>query len=201
MKTREEIIAQRGYPPNILGTTADLETSSYHSSAAYLAKRLANPNRTLTELCCGIGIFLLEAAPQFAHVTGIDSDPSALDSCAKNLAALGLADRATLLLRNIQTPRALDELTLDIAVYDIPFWNTRDEHKNPPFGYFLKRLLQKTPDVAVTLPPKYTAHFLHTCFSPCEVERVLINGKHDRNHAYFGTLRRGTDTEISLETS
>lgn len=201
MKTREEIIAQRGYAPHILGTSSDLEISSYTASAAYLAQRLSDPSRTLTELCCGIGVFLSHAAPHFAHVTGIDSDPSALDSCAKNLAALGLADRATLLLRNIQTPRALDELTLDIAVYDIPFWNTRDEHKNPPFGYFLKKILSKTPDTVVIVPPKYTAHFLHTCFSPCEVERVLINGKHDCNHAYFGTLRRGTDTEISLETS
>ena len=92
---RTDIIQTRGYNPNIAGDDLSLKIASYPATARHLAKRLENQGKTVCELCCGIGISLIELSKSFDEVIGIDNDPSIVDDCRKNLESATITNQRT----------------------------------------------------------------------------------------------------------
>lgn len=81
---RTDIIQTRGYNPNISGDELSLKIASYPATARYLAQRLKDEGDTVCELCCGIGVSLIELSKSFNRVIGVDSSAIIVEDCRKN---------------------------------------------------------------------------------------------------------------------
>jgi ubiquinone/menaquinone biosynthesis C-methylase UbiE len=72
--TKADIIQTRNYNPRIAGDELSLKIASYPATAQYLANRLSGQGTTLCELCCGVGVSLIEFSKTFEKVIGVDND-------------------------------------------------------------------------------------------------------------------------------
>ena len=177
-KTRAEIIAKRGYKPDIKGDDYSLYISSYPVVADHLAKRIGDKDKTLAELCCGIGVTLMHMAPHFKHLIGIDNDKQVLEYCKQNLQ--DLLKKTKLIHGDVSDPKLIQSLDADIILYDIPFWTP--DKKNPYIGQLLDDLKgHVTQDIVIYAPPSYTPAL-------GELQKVFINNEHHVNLIYLGNL-------------
>jgi ubiquinone/menaquinone biosynthesis C-methylase UbiE len=76
---RTNIIQTRGYDPDISGDELSLKIASYPATARYLAGRLKGTGKVACELCCGVGISLIELSKTFEKVIGVDSDSQVIE--------------------------------------------------------------------------------------------------------------------------
>jgi ribosomal protein L3 glutamine methyltransferase len=81
----------------------------------------------IADLCCGSGCLGIVAGYAFpdAQITLVDDDPLALEVCARNIAAHGMADRAECLLADVTAPPRF-ETGFDLIVSNPPYVNARD---------------------------------------------------------------------------
>ncbi len=205
--TRESIIARRNYRENIKGDKFSLYISSYPVAIDYLVKRIGDSEKVVVELCCGVGIALEGLASGFARVIGVDSDKTILDVCAENLKEAGEAEKATLILGNINDNDVLKQIKADVVVYDIPFWSAHENigsgdltAKNPSLRTIVERIRKSiSEDIVIFCSPDYSYEIIEQELGPCEFQKVFINGKHDRNYVYLGNLKQVDPvTEIRL---
>lgn len=203
--TRESIISRRGYRENIKGDKFSLYISSYPVAIDYLVKRIGNREKVMAELCCGIGVGLEGLTSGFAHVIGVDVDKETLDVCEENLTDVGLSDKATLILGDINDDEVLKQIKADTVVYDIPFWSPHENlgsgdltAKNPSLQSTVERIRKFiSQDIVIFCSPEYLEESIKQELGPCEFQKVFINGKHDRNYVYFGSLKQA-DSEIEV---
>jgi len=92
---RRKAARKFAHPEGMFFTRDALEQATTEPLARYRAARFAGLG-VVADLCCGIGGDALALA-RVAHVIAVDRDPLHLRMCGLNLAAHGLADRATLL--------------------------------------------------------------------------------------------------------
>jgi hypothetical protein len=140
-------VAPRRYPDDRFAwRVLDVPAASHPTIAAALARLAgAAPAAHVWDPFVGSGAELIERDrfAAAAHVTGTDLDPAALDAARANLAAAGLADRATLLLHDARTAPVRD---VDLIL------------TNPPLGRRLRGdptalLLAALPTFAAALRP------------------------------------------------
>ena len=105
--TRESIIKRRGYRKNIVGDKFSLYISNYPVVVKYLKQRIGNSNKILAELCCGVGVTLEHIADAFKQVIGVDIDKKILVQCRDNLKCVGLLQKSTLILGDINNDEIL----------------------------------------------------------------------------------------------
>lgn len=208
--TRDLIIKRRGYRKNIQGDKFSLYISSYPVAIKYLKARIGDKNKRLAELCCGVGVTLGYLGTAFNHITGVDIDKNILAGCEFNLKAVGLLEKTTLILGDINNDDVLRRIKADLVIYDIPFWspykyiNKGNLTKNNPLLKFTIQRIKRfiTNDIIVFCSPKSNYSIIRNELGPCEFQKIYINGKHDRNYIYLGGLRQKYGvTEINLSTN
>lgn len=196
--TEELIIKRRGYRKNIVGSKFSLYISNYPVVVRYLKERFGDPTKILAELCCGIGVTLEYIADAFKQVIGVDIDKKILDQCRDNLKSVGLSERCTLILGDINDDEILKNIKADIVIYDTPFWFPHEYEKqgdltmkNPTLRLTIQRI-QKfiTKDIIILCSPNFDYDVIKEEVSSCEFQKVFINGKYDRNHVYLGGLKQ-----------
>jgi len=192
---RSAIIQTRGYNPDIAGDELSLKISSYPNTARYLAERLAGEGATVCELCCGIGVSLLELAQKFDAIIGVDSDPSVIDHCRTNLTQAGCTSYR-LLCGDVNDPDFLAQIKADIVLYDIHYWSDHGgvvgpERRNPDLAQ-LTRSIRKliTPNIVIYTPTELGYESVEQLVGPCEYLKIHANGKHDRNFVFLGDLMK-----------
>lgn len=199
--TRQEIINKHGYPGWIKGDKLSLYISNYAATAHYLADRIGRKNKTICELCCGVGLTLSELAKRFEKTIGIDNDKKVIGYCKQNITSFKVSDKTEIISGDISDPELLKKIKSDIVIYDIPYWNigltenTGLEKKNPKLKEIvnnIKKLITK--DIIICAPPHYTYKNAKKDFGKCECESIFIGSKHDRNYIYLGNLikKQGT---------
>ncbi|MFD2589162.1 class I SAM-dependent methyltransferase [Croceitalea marina] len=206
--TIQKIVGQRGYRKNIKGDNFSLYISNYPCNAKYLKSRIGNPQLTLAELCCSIGVTLEYLAQGFKKVIGVDLDKNILEMCKTNLEESGFIAKTELICGDVFNDNLLKSIEADIVIYDIPFWYSHYQEnrgdlvsKNPP----LKKLIRKiedyiTLDIIVFSPPEWDYNYFKEQLGIIEFEQVFIEGKHNRNQIYLGDLIRKVGmTEIHLK--
>ena len=205
--TRESIIRRRGYRKDIQGDIFSLYITNYPVTALYLGNRIGDKDKVLVELCCGIGGTLEYVAEKFKHVIGIDIDETRVGQCVANLKSVGLSQKATVVLGDIEDDSIIREVKADIAIYDVPFWMPYESErhgdltkKNPMFRSTIKRIRKFIcEDIVIYCPPEYDYEMVKGHVGPCEYQRVSINGRHDRNLVYLGSLKlKDGITELRL---
>ncbi|MBI4177300.1 MAG: methyltransferase domain-containing protein [Candidatus Aenigmarchaeota archaeon] len=192
-ETRDAIIKRRNYRNNVSGDASSLYISSYPVSVMYLKNRIGDGNKTLAELCCGVGMTLEHIGDAFRRLIGVDVDKNVLSACSENLEAVGLLPKTTLVCGDI-TDDVLRRIKADIVIYDVPFWGLpenggRVADTNPS----LKKLIRKirkyiTSEIVVYCPPNYDYDTVLGQAGKCEYQKIFINGKYDRNYVYLGSL-------------
>ncbi|MDP1993964.1 MAG: class I SAM-dependent methyltransferase [Ignavibacteria bacterium] len=207
--TRESIIERRGYRKNIVGDKFSLYISNYPVAVKYLKQRIGNSKKNLAELCCGVGVTLEYIGDAFKQVIGVDIDKKILDQCQDNLKSVGLAQRITLILGDINDDEIVKKIKADIAIYDIPFWSPHEYEnqgdltkKNPTLKSTIERIRKFiTKDIIIFCSPKFDYEMITKEVGSCEFQKVFINGKYDRNHVYLGKLKQKDGiTELKLST-
>jgi methylase of polypeptide subunit release factors len=199
---RDEIIQKRGYADSISGDDLSLKISSYPTTAKYLAKRLSPHGNTICELCCGVGISLIEFSHRFDKVIGLDNSSQVIESAQKNLHNAGITN-CELLLGNADDPSKLSRINADIVAYDIPYWSDHNDaamDKNPQLARVIELINANiTKNIVIYSPPHISYDDIAKITSIFEYQEVWIDDKHDRNFIYFGDLvEKPTRTKIIL---
>ena len=208
--SKRKIIRSRGYSNDLAGRQYDLYISSYKVGAEYLADRIGDKNKTVAELCCGIGVATIELAKKFKNVVVVDIDRSVLKNCKTNLRNEGLFDKVEFILGDVSKPKILESINADMVIYDIPYWVPKvlkdgelNINKNPD----LEKLIQDiqkiiSRDIIIFSPPGYEHVDILNTLGICEFQKVFVNGKHDRNYIYFGNcIQKEGITKIELFTN
>ena len=162
------------HPEGMFFTREALEQATSEPIARHHAARFAGLG-VVADLCCGSGGDALALAAR-AHVVAVDRDPLHLRMCGLNLAAHGLADRATLLEGDV--------LTLPLPPIDGAFIDPDRrsggrrvlsvERYAPPLSAVLARLPPGLP-VGVKLAPGLDRAELDG--HPGEVEFISFDGE------------------------
>ncbi|MET1033201.1 MAG: class I SAM-dependent methyltransferase [Candidatus Saccharimonadales bacterium] len=190
---REDIIQTRGYNPAIVGNELSLRIASYPATARYLADRLQGQGTVACELCCGVGVSLIELANSFDKVIGVDNDPAVIEDCRENLAQAGVVNYETI-CGDVSDPALLRNITADVVLYDIPYWSTHSgkvdpERQNPNLGQLVTNITALITDKVVIYAPTHLTYAeAEATLGPCEYTEVFTNGKHDRNFIFLGGL-------------
>jgi tRNA G10 N-methylase Trm11 len=190
---REEIIKSRGYNSNISGDDLSLKIASYPATARYLTDRLRDKGTTVCELCCGIGVSLIELSKSFTKVIGVDSNSTIIDDCRKNLEGAEVANYE-LLCGDVSNRELLGKISADVVLYDIPYWSTHagkvnPEEQNPNLPKLIFDIRELITDrIVIYAPTHFTYEEATAELGDCEYMKVYINGKHDRNFIFLGKL-------------
>ena len=192
---RTDIIQTRGYNPNISGDELSLKIASYPATARYLADRLKDEGNVICELCCGVGVSLIELSKTFTRVIGVDNDPAVVESCNKNLENAGVTNYKVL-CGDVSDRRLLGKIDADIVLYDIPYWSTHDgqvdpKKQNPDLRKLVADIQELiTGKIVIYTPTHMTYEEVVAMLGPCEYMEVFTNGKHDRNFIFLGGLAK-----------
>lgn len=190
---RNDIIQTRGYDQRITGDELSLKIASYPATARYLAARLKSHGGTVCELCCGIGVSLLELATFFHKVIGVDSDTAILADCKQNLIHAGV-ENYELLCGDVSDRQLLGKITADIVLYDIPYWSSHNgqvdpERQNPDLSKLVADIRELiTSNIVIYAPTHMTYEDASRQLGTCEYLEVYTNGKYDRNFIFLGEL-------------
>ena len=202
----EAIKATRGYRKNIKGDKFSLYISNYPSNAQYLKSRIGNPEYTLAELCCSIGITLEYLAPGFKKLIGVDIDKTILHTCQTNLNEAGWEKKVELIQGDVFDDQLLKTIQANIVIYDIPFWYSHRQEgkgdlikKNPPLLPLIEKIRKYiTSEIIIFSPPEWDMDYFRNLLGPLEFEQVYINHQHNRNQIYLGNLAK-TDGKTIIE--
>ncbi|HSW81305.1 MAG TPA: class I SAM-dependent methyltransferase [Candidatus Saccharimonas sp.] len=190
---RTNIIKRRGYDPAIAGDELSLRIASPLITARYIANRLKNHGRTVCELCCGIGVSLIELAAAFENVIGVDNDTVVIENCKQNLARAGVTNYS-LLCGDVSDRQLLGSLAADVVLYDIPYWSNHDGQvdaagQNPDLAQLVANIRQLiTGNIVIYAPAHMTYAEARAALGPCEFTKIYIDGRHDRNFVFLGAL-------------
>lgn len=190
---RTDIIQTRGYDSNISGDELSLKIASYPATAIYLANRLKNEGSIVCELCCGVGVSLIELSKTFKKVIGVDNDPKVIEDCSKNLEHAGITNHEVI-CGDVSDPDLLSKIKADVILYDIPYWSTHSgkvdpEKQNPDLQKLVANIRSLITDkIVIYAPTQMTYEDVISALGPCEFVEVYTNGKHDRNFVFLGDL-------------
>lgn len=190
---REEIIQTRGYHPAIAGDELSLKIASYPVTARYLTQRLKNEGDSICELCCGIGVSLIELSKSFKKVIGIDNSAAIIEDCRKNLQQAHIPNYE-LLCSDIRDRELLSKIKADVVLYDIPYWSTHSgkvdpEKQNPDLQQLITDIQELITDrIVIYAPTRMTYEEVRDTIGPCEFMKVYVNNRHDRNFIFLGKL-------------
>ena len=201
---REDIIQSRGYSSTISGDELSLKIASYPVTARYLANRLKGNGDTVCELCCGVGVSLIELSRSFTKVMGVDNSFTIIDDCKKNLEEAGITNHE-LLCGDIRSRELLGKIRANVVLYDIPYWSTHSgqvnpEEQNPNLQELISNIRELiTSKIVIYAPTHFTREEVVAELGDCEYMKVYINGKYDRNFIFLGELAQKIGvTEVNL---
>ncbi len=191
--SRESIIQKRGYLSTIAGDQYSLYLSNYPVAAKYLVQKIKNKGTSVAELCCGIGITLTFLSQTFEKVTGVELDSQVPADCKHNLAG---TDNVTLIQGDVTNETILKGIHADIVIYDVPYWVSKNlpdgsnvlDH-NPDLAILTRKIRESiTKNIIIFAPPFITYEEASKLLGLCELQKVFINDRYDRNYIYLGNL-------------
>lgn len=177
----------------MLFTRPGLEQLTHHGPATHRARRLRaalGPAARLVDLGCGLGGDLVAAARAGLHVMGVELDAHVAALARANLDALGLLERARVVVGDAEAPPA----RRDVAVHADPARRTAAARTFDPAAYrpgwpVIVAWLQDTARPAVVT----TSPALPMAIVPDEVQVEMVSWRGELKECvlWSGRLRQG----------
>jgi hypothetical protein len=186
---RREATTKFPFASQMYFTRPALEQATPYPVAAYRAERFRPFART-ADLGCSIGSDTLALAAH-SQTLGLDRDPLRLEMARANLAAMGLADRASFLQADLTSPLPFHPAP-DLALFFDParrsqekrIFSVRDYH--PPLRTVLE-WLPRHPALGVKISPGVKLEELST-YPDSELEFISLKGELKEAVLWFGPL-------------
>lgn len=152
--------------------------------------------KMVLETCTGGGFTTMALARTALRVITVDIDSAVQEQAKTNVARSGLLERVEFVNGDIMNPEFLERLPkFDTAFLD-PDWAVtgpghvyrfRNSNTRPPADELLKRIISKTPDIALILPPLLSEEEFNG-LPVHERECLFLDGNHELYCLYFGSL-------------
>lgn len=164
--------------------------------ANYIALRFSGIKAL--ETCTGAGFTTIALARSAAHVTTIEIDPDHQAQARSNVQRAGVAHKVTFISGDATADQILDlAVPFDAAFLD-PDWAVagpahvfrfRESSTRPPADTLLTKVLQRTANVALVLPPDIALDEL-AALPRHERQTLFLESHHALYCLYFGSLIR-----------
>jgi hypothetical protein len=161
------------------------------------------------ETCTGAGFSTLSLANTAKHVYTVEINPSIQEQAICNIRRAGLSSKVTFRWGSILEQSILDNLPSVDAAFIDPDWAVSgpdhvyrflNSNTQPPADALLMKILERTKNVALILPPLTDVQELSD-IPEHERERLCLGGRHELFCLYFGNLRRTAgETEFPVKT-
>jgi SAM-dependent methyltransferase len=156
--------------------------------------------RHVLETCTGAGFTTIALARVASHVTTVEIDPHHQAQAKANVARAQLSERVTFVEGDALADEVLRQAQGINAAFLDPDWAaTGPEHvyrflrsnMHPPADALLERILLKTQDIALVLPPFIDLQEL-TGLPVHELQTIYLEGAHALYCVYLGALATTT---------
>jgi hypothetical protein len=136
---------------------------------------------------------LIELAPTFKTVIGVDNNPTIARDCELNLERAGVQNY-DIIAGDINDPALLETIKADIVLYDIPYWSehggkVNPQQQNPDLASLVRAIRTKiTNNIVIYAPPHMTYRDISLSVGDCEFIEIWLGDKHDRNFVFLGPI-------------
>ena len=180
------------FSKEIYGDTDGIYMSCPEVISEHLAKKLAK-YKTGVELCCALGMTVIQLAKKLEYVYGIDMDKERIVSAKKNAQLYGVQNKTEFIQGNVLDENLLKNIQAEVAILD-PDWsagNNKKEHvadlemTPPSMKYmFYKAKEHITHNLVLRIPKTFTFETLNV-LGKCEIENIIWDNRVRFKYAFF----------------
>lgn len=161
--------------------------------STYLASKLSK-YKSAIELCCAVGMTVIQLAKNIDRVTGIDFNKERIENAVNNSVLYSVSEKTHFIYGNVLDENLLKKQSAEIAILD-PDWSFAGLDKRShvfdltdtqPNLRTLFNLSKKyiTSNIVIRIPKTFTLETIAE-FGPCKLENVFLDQKLKFKFAYF----------------
>ena len=180
------------FSKEIYGDTDGIYMSCPEVISEHLAKKLAK-YKTGVELCCALGMTVIQLAKKLEYVYGIDMDKERIVSAKKNAQLYGVQNKTEFIQGNVLDENLLKNIQAEVAILD-PDWSAGDNKKEhvaelemtqPSMkDMFFKAKKNITHNLVLRIPNTFTFETL-SILGKCEIENIIWDNRVRFKYAFF----------------
>lgn len=180
------------FSKKIYGDPDGIYMSCPEEISKHLAKKLSN-YKTVVELCCAIGMTVIQLAQEIDYVYGIDMDKNRINAAIQNAQLYGVENKTKFIIGNVLDETILKSIKADVAVLD-PDWSSSSNKKNHVSSLEMtqpnmKELFYKvkaniTDNIVIRIPKTFSFDTLKA-LGKCEIENIIWDNKIKFKYAFF----------------
>ncbi len=180
------------FSKEIYGDADGIYMSCPEVISKHLAKRLSE-YKTGVELCCALGMTVIQLAKKLDYVYGIDMDEERIVSAKKNAQLYGVQNRTEFIQGNVLDENLLQNIQAEVAILD-PDWSAGSNKKEHVMNLemtqpsikemFYKAKENITHNLVLRIPNTFTFDILNV-LGKCEIENIIWDNRIRFKYAFF----------------
>ena len=180
------------FSKEIYGDTDGIYMSCPEVISEHLAKKLAK-YETGVELCCALGMTVIQLAKKLEYVYGIDMDKERIVSAKKNAQLYGVQNKTEFIQGNVLDENLLKSIQVEVAILD-PDWSAGSNKKEHVVDLemtqpsmkdmFYKAKENITHNLVLRIPNTFTFETLGI-LGKCEIENIIWDNRVRFKYAFF----------------
>ena len=180
------------FSKEIYGDADGIYMSCPEAISEHLAEKLAK-YKTGVELCCTLGMTVIQLAKKLDYVYGIDMDTERIISAKKNAQLYGVQNKTEFIQGNVLDEKLLKNIQAEVAILD-PDWSAGSNKKEhvadlemtqPSIkDMFYKVKEHITHNLVLRIPNTFTFDTL-SVLGKCEIENIIWDDRVRFKYAFF----------------
>ena len=196
------------FSKEIYGDADGIYMSCPEVISKHLAEKLAK-YKTGVELCCALGITVIQLAKKLEYVYGIDMDTERIISAKKNAQLYGVQNKTEFIQGNVLDETLLKSIQAEVAILD-PDWSAGSNKKEHVVDLemtqpsmkdmFYKAKENITHNLVLRIPNTFTFETL-SILGKCEIENIIWDNRVRFKYAFFAddiVENRETDVQFTI---
>ena len=196
------------FSKEIYGDADGIYMSCPEVISKHLAEKLAK-YKTGVELCCALGITVIQLAKKLEYVYGIDMDTERIISAKKNAQLYGVQNKTEFIQGNVLDETLLKSIQAEVAILD-PEWSggsNKKEHvadlemTQPSMKDMIFKVKKNiTHNLVLRIPNTFTFETL-SILGKCEIENIIWDNRVRFKYAFFAddiVENRETDVQFTI---
>lgn len=180
------------FSKKICGDEDGIYMSCPEKISQHLAEKLTT-YKTGVELCCAIGITVIQLAKKIDYVYGIDMDENRIHAAIKNAQLYKVENKTKFIVGNVLDENLLKSIKADVAILD-PDWSaglnkklhvSNMEMTQPNMKELFYKVKENiTDNIIIRIPNTFSFKTLES-LGKCEIENIIWNNKIKFKYAFF----------------